>query len=238
MLAFLQGGGGGSDRKLRLFAAACCRSVWGSLADERGRAAVEAAERYADEEADRQELADVEAALRPFLSAAWRDFHPPNASGVDYSKAPLTFSGFAAFFAILGRPVDAAEMAANAAAAAARTPGDNRVGPESPVAVARRSVVRWQADLLREIVGPFAFRTLPPPSALLLPWNDGSVAQLAQAAYDDRLLPGGHLDPARLWVLADALTDAGCSEDLLDHLRGAGPHVRGCWVVDLLLGKS
>ena len=40
-------------------------------------------------------------------------------------------------------------------------------------------------------------------------------------------------------VLADALQDAGCeSEDIVGHCRGSGPHVRGCWVVDLLLGES
>jgi len=40
-------------------------------------------------------------------------------------------------------------------------------------------------------------------------------------------------------VLADALEEAGCTDaDLLGHLRGPGPHVRGCWVLDLLLGKG
>jgi hypothetical protein len=70
-------------------------------------------------------------------------------------------------------------------------------------------------------------------------WNGSLVPRLARAAYDNRLLPSGHLDPARLGVLADALEDAG-SEDLqiLGHLRGPGPHVRGCHVVDLLLGKG
>ena len=44
-------------------------------------------------------------------------------------------------------------------------------------------------------------------------------------------------DPAP--ILADALEDAGCDDaDILDHLRGTGPHVRGCWAVDLVLGKA
>jgi hypothetical protein len=52
-------------------------------------------------------------------------------------------------------------------------------------------------------------------------------------------LPAGQLDPTRLAVLADAVEEAGCTDaDLLGHLRGPGPHVRGCWAVDLLLGKE
>jgi hypothetical protein len=65
------------------------------------------------------------------------------------------------------------------------------------------------------------------------------VRKLAQAAYDDRRLPSGVLDPARLTVLADALEDAGCADAaILAHCRRPGEHVRGCWVVDLLLGKA
>jgi hypothetical protein len=65
------------------------------------------------------------------------------------------------------------------------------------------------------------------------------VLALAQAAYDERELPAGTLDTTRLAVLADAVEEAGCDQaDLLAHLRGPGPHVRGCWTVDLLLGQS
>jgi hypothetical protein len=57
--------------------------------------------------------------------------------------------------------------------------------------------------------------------------------------YEERQMPAGTLDNARLAVLADALEEAGCSDaDLIGHLRGPGPHVRGCWPVDLCLGKS
>jgi hypothetical protein len=55
----------------------------------------------------------------------------------------------------------------------------------------------------------------------------------------ERHLPSGTLDNSRLAILADALEEAGCtSEEILGHLRGPGPHVRGCWVVDLCLGKK
>jgi hypothetical protein len=77
------------------------------------------------------------------------------------------------------------------------------------------------------------------PVAIDSIWRTPTVTALATAAYDDRILPAGTLDPDRLAVLADALEDAGCDNDeILTHLRGPGPHVRGCWAVDLLLGKE
>jgi hypothetical protein len=70
-------------------------------------------------------------------------------------------------------------------------------------------------------------------------WLTPSVTNLATAAYDTRILPAGALDNARLVILADALEETGCTDaDMLSHLREPGPHVRGCWVVDLLLGKE
>jgi hypothetical protein len=112
--------------------------------------------------------------------------------------------------------------ARNAADASARIEG---VPPEHP---------QGQCDLLRDIIAsPFRPVTVSP--ACLTP----QVVALARAAYDRRHLPSGELDPARLAVLADALEEAGCTDpDLLDHLRGPGPHVRGCFVLDLLLGKQ
>jgi hypothetical protein len=60
----------------------------------------------------------------------------------------------------------------------------------------------------------------------------GTVPKVAQAIYEERAFD-------RLPVLADALEDAGCADaGLLGHLRGSGPHVRGCCSVDLLLGKG
>jgi hypothetical protein len=57
--------------------------------------------------------------------------------------------------------------------------------------------------------------------------------------YEERDLPSGHLDAARLGVLADMLEEAGCSDpQLLGHLRSPGPHVRGCVAVDAVLGRS
>jgi hypothetical protein len=86
------------------------------------------------------------------------------------------------------------------------------------------------ADALRCIVGnPFRRPTIP---QAILAWNDSTVPTLAQAIYEERAFD-------RLPILADALEDAGCADpDLLGHLRSAGPHVRGCWALDLILGKG
>jgi hypothetical protein len=65
-----------------------------------------------------------------------------------------------------------------------------------------------------------------------LAWNDGAVCRIADGIWGD----GGF---QRLPILADALVDAGCdNEELIAHCRSAGPHVRGCWVVDHILEKS
>jgi hypothetical protein len=94
------------------------------------------------------------------------------------------------------------------------------------------------ASLIRDVVGN-PFRPAPAGTAAWRAWGDGTVVRLARAAYAERPLPEARLEPARLAVLADALEDAGCSDpDLLEHLRGPGPHVRGCWAVDLLQGKE
>jgi hypothetical protein len=70
-------------------------------------------------------------------------------------------------------------------------------------------------------------------------WQTADVTALARAAYDERSLPSGRLDTARLALLADALEEAGCTEDaILSHLRGPGPHVRGCWALGLALARA
>lgn len=82
------------------------------------------------------------------------------------------------------------------------------------------------ASLVRDIVGR--------PSSLVTPdpdWLTSTVTQLAAAIYQDRAFDS-------LPILADALEDAGCdNSDILAHCRGPEKHVRGCWVIDLLLGK-
>jgi hypothetical protein len=94
-----------------------------------------------------------------------------------------------------------------------------------------------QAALIRCIFGD-PFRPAPDPTAWS-GWRNGTVERLARAAYGERQLPGGTLEANRLAVLADALEEAGCIDaEALAHCRAPGPHVRGCWVVDRLLGKT
>jgi hypothetical protein len=86
---------------------------------------------------------------------------------------------------------------------------------------------RVQADLLREIFGN-PFRPVPFDAA----WRTPTAVALAGQMYESR-------DFSAMPILADALQDAVCdSDDILGHCRGPGPHVRGCWVVDLVLGKA
>lgn len=84
-----------------------------------------------------------------------------------------------------------------------------------------------QANLLRDIFGN-PFRPITFDSA----WHTETVAGIASAVYDYRAFE-------RLPILADALQEAGCeNEDILAHCREPGEHVRGCWVIDLVLGKT
>ncbi len=87
-----------------------------------------------------------------------------------------------------------------------------------------------QAELLRDCLGnPFCPVSIDPA---WLMWKEGAIRKLAQAIYDDRAFD-------RMPTLADALEEAGCDNaNILEHCRSGGPHVRGCWVVDLLLGKE
>jgi hypothetical protein len=87
-----------------------------------------------------------------------------------------------------------------------------------------------QRDLLYEIFGnPFRSGGIDPS---WLRWNGACVERIARQIYDERNVQA-------MPLLGDALLDAGCDdEDLLAHLRGGGPHARGCWVIDLILGKT
>ena len=96
-----------------------------------------------------------------------------------------------------------------------------------------RSGLAWaeaeaeHASLLRDIFGnPFRPVTVDPS------WLTSTVVAVARQMYESR-------DFSPMPILADALQDSGCEEErVLGHCRGPGPHVRGCWVCDLILGKA
>jgi hypothetical protein len=205
-------GGKVSQRKLRLFAVACCRQLWPVL--EGGeRQAVEAAERYADGQADADELRRAcEGGDYPTARAR---LDAEAAGLVPRAYAPIEMA-YLADFHYLPRVSDALAIAARDAAGAAS------------VSSTAESAV--QAALLRDLCGN-PFRSPPVVDPAWLAWQDGVARRLVEAIYEQRAFE-------RLPILADALEEAGCAERaLLDHCRGPGPHGRGCHVLDALLDR-
>ena len=221
MLKFL--GDHTTSRKLRLFAVASCQRIRHLMVDPRSRAAVEVAERYADGLATDDEL---EAAREAADEAADELLPQPRvvkivweflaagaaANALDYDEDFL--GPEAELFWLVANPLDAIE-------------GEQREKGLDEAAAVREESGALVA-LLREIAGPLPFR----PVDLDSNWLTSTVTALARQMYDSR-------DFSAMPILADALQDAGCNNpDILVHCRDAGPHVRGCWVVDLVLGKE
>jgi hypothetical protein len=216
MLEFLRGKV--SDRKFRLFAVACCRRL---LHEVRVHAkdvhAVDVAERYADGEST---AAEMEAAA----TYVWG---PPSARRTAAFACRDT-TGIEAGNVLADCTAENAAWAAGEHAAFLA--GLDNASPEFASARAAEKVT--QIALLQEVLGPVPFHSLRSIAASILTWNDGCVATLATAIYQERAFD-------RLPILGDALEDAGCTDaDILNHCRGPGPHTRGCWVVDLVLGKE
>ncbi len=204
------------DRKFRLVVVAALRAVWPHLTDPRSRAAVEAAERYADDyepdpldEADEPAFQAIEDAeddegfddpvqsASVLAAAAWR-----SREGVMLNDASIR--GVADWAWIVSE--------LESTGVAGRPPGQSRA---------------LHLRLFHDIF-PNPFRAVAVDQAWLTP----TVLLLAESIYADRAFD-------RLPILADALQEAGCDHaDILAHCRGEGPHVRGCWVVDLVLGKD
>jgi len=168
-----------SDRKLRLFACACRRAIW-DLLDEHGQQDVAAAERAADDNANRP--------------GTWLAVQA-EATGV-----------------------------ASAASTAARARGG-----DAAARAAWDEQRRTQCALLRDIFQPFRPPRIDPQ---WLSANGGAAGRLAGEIYEQGAF-------SRLPELADLLMDADCQEDrLLSHCHSVKGHVRGCWVLDALLGKE
>lgn len=206
-----------SPRKLRLLACAACRRLWKVLKSREDREAVEVAEQYADRAIPDARRAEARRQTTPVLTLRQRLGNPYNPA--HYAVGRTRDLGNEVYHCVFG---------ARNAASIAETLRTGEFGP------ALRAEEVAHCELAREIFGnPFRPVQFDPG------WRTAAVARLARAAYEKRKLPAGHLDPARLARLAAALEGAGCCEgDMLDHLRSPGPHVRGCWAVDLLLGKE
>jgi hypothetical protein len=204
-------------RKLRLFAVACCRHLSGGPPDPVCLAALRHLEDFLEGQADedrRDRYADEIKRKAPRFEQpgrdAWMAFY-----GAVHRRWRQAYD--------YARPEDrwlyAVAVARHAAVAA------------------EAGEVRVQSSLLRDIFGnPFRPVDLDPA---WLTWHGGAAVKLAWAVYEERELPSGHLAATRLAVLADMLEESGCCDArLLGHLRGPEPHVRGCFAVDALLGKS
>jgi hypothetical protein len=206
-----------SDRQIRLFLCGCARQIWHLLLFDNCKAAVVAAEQFADGQIAGEVLAEAAQKAKTILATqeAWP-------TGIHYAMTAVVESTQSM------RDADGEFISfsrfANESAALAKA-----CGPQSKPDF-RKQVKRARAEqcfLLRDICGdPFHPVTLDPR------WQTSTVIDLGKAMYDERAFD-------RMPILADALMDAGCdSEEIIAHCRSEGPHVRGCWVVDLLLAKQ
>ena len=197
-----------SKRKLRLAACACCRRIW-DLLPERSQELIEVNEQFAEGVC----TADL-------LASAWSSAAGTNAAARD---------AYAAMALPSPRLVDAADAVVGLREwldverfreiidLIRRDLSESYVLPE----------LIAQCEAIRDIVGNL-FR----PAAVDPAWLTSDVLLLARGIYEEKAFD-------RMPILADALQDAGCTnDDVLNHCRGDGPHVRGCWVLDLLLGKE
>jgi hypothetical protein len=196
------------------------------LTDDRSRRAIGAAERFADGLATDKELAEAHAGA--FASAL---ANPPQpASQRSWRSSCIPWVYFQAVCQLTGH------FRGNGPRGEDIFTGVRTVAGFAAVGIPGET--KCQVDLLR-CVAANPFR---PPRAVdqnSLIWQDKTAVKLAGIIYDDRRLPEGALDTPRLTLLADALEAAGWNDaGVLDHLRGSGSHVRGCWALDLVLGKS
>ncbi len=209
-----------SLRKVSLFEVACARRVAHLLPSELCRRTIDLAEAAADAP---RELAGVTLPIYSEIAEELNRYGPPPECLPKPPLDPLTEVGLE-LAANLADPMRLElgqrlrEMIGGMAEAVAATAAGR---PYSSAEVAS------EFPLLHDIFGnPFR------PVVFAPAWRTDAVVALARGMYEARGF-------TPMPVLADALDDAGCAHpDILDHCRGPGPHVRGCWVVDLVLGKA
>jgi hypothetical protein len=209
-----------TERKFRLLAVGCCYRVWQWMTDDRSRQAIDISEKYADSLVGQKKL---NAARREAYTAT-RSPNPPPTPTPNQSPHTDLAATMALHASSNSKMVEpwmiACSTAGNGVSLSFCFIGSDAGWNEK----------REQCHLIRCVFGnPFRPVTINPA---WLTWNDGTVRRIAQAIYDERAFD-------RMPILADALEDAGCDNaDILNHCRRNSPHVRGCWLVDLLLGKE
>lgn len=208
-----------SERKLRLLSAALCQSIRHLMSDKRSRQAVRVARLSVDG------WADLEACMTAREEAAQVPHVGPHAVELAAQAARLTLGKMG--------PRNVAAIFQLTDAAIAAQVGERpslRKNPSLLEQIRKGAVEeneRIAVQLIREVFGN-PFETVPFDAR----WRTLNVRAIAEAIY---------AGPAfeQLPILADALEEAGCtSAAVLDHCRGKDKHLRGCWVIDLLLGKE
>jgi hypothetical protein len=217
MLVFLHGKA--SDRKLRLFSVGCIRRGWHLIDEPDLRQAVEVLERFVDGCAKDKDRIAARKTGRRISDANQIQEVDGVVSGADHPQGCLgTELWWVANKTINLKMVR--EFGRSASAAIGGTyPGQYFRAKDT-------ERLQQKAIVLDIFGNPFR------PVVLDALWLTSTVVSLARQMYESR-------DFSAMPILADALMDAGCENaEVLDHCRGPGPHVRGCWVVDLLLGKG
>ena len=239
------------SRKVRLLAVAWCYRLW-ELLDDRSRNGVEAAEQYADGRIDPESFQEtLDAAKDAWIGAVDLASQIEDERGFGDDRANAAIHATDAAYRVMWNDADEVSIDGEVECVQyvmSRMMDATFLQNKTRVDIASRMNLdswtehtdsEWEivSTIIRDLGGnPFRPVVINPT---WLAWNNSTVPKFAQAAYHDRQLPAGHLDTARLATLADALEEAGCDiKDILDHLRGPGPHVRGCWAVDLILGRE
>jgi hypothetical protein len=199
-----------NDRKLRLFQIACCRRIWDLLPNDH-REAVCVAEQYADGQVgDKKRVAARKRISTIAKNASLLEINVGYAAFETLEKTVFKRLPFLGCAVVFGRVADKSAR-----------------GKKGAYQKAYQAEEAAEADLLRCVFGNPFRRT-----AFKAKWKTADVIALAQQMYDSR-------DFIAMPVLADALQDAGCDDEaILKHCGGPGPHFRGCWPVDMLLGKA
>jgi hypothetical protein len=208
-----------SPRQCGLIALACYQRTWHLIPEGPIREGVRVLERHLDSPLSPRDLNEANAAsTQAYLDIMRRDLPGPAFTAASLAvNAPTT--------ALDPRYIGNLVRCAREALVAEGAPFASL--PPRGRAAWKRRLRLWMCDLIRDVVGdPSAPPRLEPA------WRTPLVRAIAEQAEADR-------DYSCVPVLADALADAGCDDDaLLDHLRWAPLHVRGCWAVELLLGRA